>query len=150
MALTPPGKRLYVEIKCGKEILPELVRTLEQSKQSPEQTVLISFDSDVLHAVKKRLPDYRVLWLRGYDPNIGIDFAFREFIKKCREDGLDGVDLNFQWVREANQIRELKNAGLKVLAWTVDDPEIARRLVACGVEGITTNRPGWMKAELAR
>jgi glycerophosphoryl diester phosphodiesterase len=42
----------------------------------------------------------------------------------------------------------LKDAGLKVYVWTVDSPVQARRLVKAGVDGITTNRPGWLREKL--
>jgi len=31
----------------------------------------------------------------------------------------------------------------------VDDPTVARPEVAAGVDGITTNRPGWLRQQLA-
>ena len=45
-------------------------------------------------------------------------------------------------------VREVKSVGLKLAAWTVDDPEVARRLIAAGVESITTNKPGWLREQL--
>jgi glycerophosphoryl diester phosphodiesterase len=35
----------------------------------------------------------------------------------------------------------LRERGARLLAWTVDDSRLARRLVACGVHGIVTNHP---------
>jgi glycerophosphoryl diester phosphodiesterase len=34
--------------------------------------------------------------------------------------------------------------------WTVDDPQVARRLRAWGVDTCITNRPGMLRAELDR
>jgi glycerophosphoryl diester phosphodiesterase len=40
--------------------------------------------------------------------------------------------------------------GWNVVAWTVDDVDDARKLRAMGVDAIITNRPGALRAELAR
>ncbi len=46
-------------------------------------------------------------------------------------------------------VRKVHAAGLKLYTWTVDDPVVARNLAAVGVNGITTNRPGWLREQLA-
>ena len=45
-------------------------------------------------------------------------------------------------------IETVKNAGLKAYAWTVDDEGAAKHLIQCGIEGITTNRPAWLRQRL--
>ena len=61
---------------------------------------------------------------------------------------LDGVDLDTRGPITAELVSKLKAAGLGVGVWTVDSPQRARELIAAGVEGITTNRPGWLRSEL--
>ncbi len=39
------------------------------------------------------------------------------------------------------RIQQLQEAGLRVFAWTVDDPVIQQRLLAWGLDGIISNRP---------
>jgi glycerophosphoryl diester phosphodiesterase len=46
-------------------------------------------------------------------------------------------------------IDEIKRAGLKTYIWTVDSPAKAKRLIDAGVDGITTNRPGWLREQLS-
>jgi glycerophosphoryl diester phosphodiesterase len=41
-----------------------------------------------------------------------------------------------------------RGAGLVLAAWTVDEPEIARRLTDLGVEVVVSDRPGYLAAEL--
>jgi len=148
LALIPPGKRLYIEVKCGREIVPELVCALERAGKPGREVSIISFDWDLLRELKKQIPQYEAFWIRGYDANIGIEEAYREFIKRCRDADLDGIDLSHAWPLDARWMKEFREAGLKVLAWTVDDPVVARRLTELGVDGITTNRPGWLRDQL--
>ncbi len=45
-------------------------------------------------------------------------------------------------------IQSVKNSGLKIYTWTVDDPERAKQLYLDGIDGITTNRASWLKHKL--
>jgi glycerophosphoryl diester phosphodiesterase len=40
--------------------------------------------------------------------------------------------------------------GLQVLVWTVDDPDLMRKLIAGGVDGIMTNYPDRLREVLGR
>ncbi|MEU4230875.1 glycerophosphodiester phosphodiesterase family protein [Nonomuraea sp. NPDC026600] len=44
-------------------------------------------------------------------------------------------DLSAQYVRRVHSL------GMAVFAWTVDNPDVMRRLIAYGVDGIITNKP---------
>src|SRR5439155_11791694 len=57
LASIPNGKRLFIEIKCGPEAVPALVKAIERAGKSPRQTVIISFNGDALAAAKQKLPD---------------------------------------------------------------------------------------------
>ena len=46
-------------------------------------------------------------------------------------------------------VRRWHASGRQVAVWTVDDPEVARRLRAWGVDTCITNRPGALRAALA-
>lgn len=47
-------------------------------------------------------------------------------------------------------VREAQALGLKVLPWTVNDPELMDRLVGWGVDGIITDHPERLREVLAR
>jgi glycerophosphoryl diester phosphodiesterase len=61
----------------------------------------------------------------------------------------DGLDVHYAGVTE-EFVRAVKAGGQKLYVWTVDDPEEARRLVKLGVNGITTNRPDWLREQLKK
>ena len=148
LALKPEGKRMYIEVKCGTEIIPELINTLQRAQRPMKDIAIISFDLAVLQEAKKKIPQVSALWLRAYDPNVETSAAYREFIRCCREAKLDGLDLEYKWPLDEKWMKEFRNAGLKILAWTVDDPEVARQLVTLGADGITTNRSRWLRGQL--
>jgi glycerophosphoryl diester phosphodiesterase len=45
-------------------------------------------------------------------------------------------------------VEAVHRSGLKMFAWTVDDPADAARLIECGIDGITSNRPAWLREQL--
>ncbi|MBB06738.1 MAG: glycerophosphodiester phosphodiesterase, partial [Roseibacillus sp.] len=56
LATVPPGKKIYIEIKCGPEIVPALLRVVSNSGLKNEQIVIISFNEMVVKSVKKERP----------------------------------------------------------------------------------------------
>jgi len=150
LPLTPPGKRLYIEVKTGPEIVPALARVIGRCPLARDQVRFISFGPEPLRGLKERFPECEVFWLRAYDPSLAAREALPALIGDCCREGFDGVDLHHAWPLDARWMRRLREAGRKVISWTVDDPLIARRLVELGVDGITTNRPDWLAGKLRR
>ena len=66
-----------------------------------------------------------------------VEEATEEEIQFMIDNKLD-ADLRWDCVRK-KLVERLHNAGLKVNCWTVDDPAWAEKLVAMGVDYITTN-----------
>lgn len=138
----PAGKRLFIEIKCGVEALGPLARILEG--RPPERFAIIAFSYDTLAKAKKQHPAIPAYWLAGYKAETKVE----DLIAKAKAGGFDGLDLNHQFPIDAAFVKRVKDAGLKLYTWTVNDPEIARRQAAAGVDGITTDRPGWLRERL--
>ena len=64
LATVPAGKKVYIEVKCGPEIIPELVRTLKGSKLTPAcQTPVISFKAEVILAIKQAYAAVPAYWI---------------------------------------------------------------------------------------
>jgi len=51
---------------------------------------------------------------------------------------------------DADLVREAHACGCRVIAWTVNDPDHARALIALGVDGLCTDIPGALRAALMR
>ena len=152
LALVPPGKRLFIEIKCQSEILPPLAQAFSESKLTAGQTPIITFHYDVARDAKKAFPDREVYWLYGWakDKQTGEFPKIDDLIEKAKAAGLDGLDLHWQFPIDRAFVKQVHAAGLKLYTWTVDDPAVAQAEAVAGVDGITTNRPGWLREQLAK
>lgn len=151
IATVPTGKRLFIEIKCGPEILPELERVLTATGFKTEQTVIIGFGYDTVVAAKKRFPRVPVHWLSSFkkNPDTGaVTPGVDELIRKARAGGLSGLDVDHKGPVDAEFVRQVKAAGLECHVWTVNDPVAARRLKAAGVDSITTDRPRFLREQM--
>ncbi|MCC6547938.1 glycerophosphodiester phosphodiesterase [Candidatus Sumerlaeota bacterium] len=147
----PPGKKLYLEIKSTKEIVPFLKTIVEESGKR-KQVVLIAFDKKTLLAAKAALPGVHTKWLidsprdakgkRG----LAIDPAFAAQAKAA---GFDGLNVSHLGVTP-ELVKAANDAGQELHVWTVDNPQRARLLVEMGVVGITTNAPDVMLKEFGR
>lgn len=138
----PAGKTLVVEVKCGVEVIPPLVRMMEKCTKK-EQIVFIAFDWKTMVEVKKTFPANKCYWLSASKSGLS------KKIIEAAENGLDGVNLHYSIIDE-EVVKLAKENKLEVLAWTVDDPAEAKRLLNLGVTKITTNRPDWLKEELGK
>lgn len=153
VATIPDGKRLFIEIKCGPEIVPILKSDLKSAGKKPEQTAVISFSHEVVTAVKRELPKLKVFWIVGLKRKAKVGPwtpSLDEIIKKSKAAKVDGVDLSAQSVIDAKYIAKTKAAHLEFYVWTVNSAKEAERLRKAGVDGITTDRPGWLKEQLGK
>lgn len=146
----PPRKKLYVEIKSGPETVPFLEQAIHASGKQA-QIVIIGFDLDTVALAKERMPRIPVYWLKSTEKEkmsrkyIPHDASL---IQTAKDKGLDGLNVHFAGVTE-EFARAVRASGLGLYVWTVDDPAEARRLAGLKVDGITTNRPAWLREQLA-
>ena len=145
----PANRKLFIEIKCGQEILPYLEKVINDSGKR-RQVVIIAFNFDTIVAAKKQMPDIPMYWLNGTKKDKETDeFIYHDvgLVEKARKNGLDGLNMHYGGVTQ-ELVDTAKAAGLKFYVWTTDDLNAAQRMINLGVDGITTNRPGWMKEQL--
>ncbi len=147
----PRGKRLFVEIKCGPEIMPELKTTLKRAQLCPEQVTLIGLELKTMSALKKQFARHEVCWVcdmeRGSEKDTwepGVD----EMAARALQSGMDGLDVSACQGVDKTFVRKVQAEGMKLDVCTVNDPAEARRLCQAGVDGITTDRPQWLRTKL--
>lgn len=88
--------------------------------------------------VKKLAPEIPVFWDRPADNDIDED------IRIAKERGFESLVINFQGIT-ADKVSKVKSAGLEVGAWTVNEPEMMKKLLAIGVQRIYTDEPAKLK-----
>ena len=145
----PDDRRLFIEIKCGAEILPELGHIFRRCGRPASQLVIIGFDYKTVKAAKAKFPEVEVNWLVASPGRIKKTARLQQLVEKAWSAKLDGLDLGSRFRISPEFVETLHSFDLKVYTWTVDNPVLARRQAASGVDGITTNRPGWLREQLA-
>lgn len=149
LAIIPDGKRLFIEIKCGPEVLPELARVLKASGKKDAQLVIIGFSYETMKLAAERFPNLTTLWIVGpKKEGQGMNPTAEELVAKAKAAKLSGLDLGSGFAIDGAFVARVKQAGLQLHVWTVDDAKVAQKLAALGVDGITTNRPGWLREQL--
>ncbi len=149
LGIIPEGKKLIIEVKCGPEIVDEFERVLKKSGKKPSQTPVISFNYEAAKAVKARMPELEVSFLAAADSKTKVYPAIEGLIAQAKAANLDGLDLQYGFPIDKAFVKKVHDAGLKLYTWTVDDPEIARKEMEAGVDGITTNRPEWLRQQVS-
>ena len=148
-ATVPRGKKIFIEIKCGPEILDPLLRELASSGLSHDQVIVICFDSALLKSLKERDPKWRTGWLCSF---------------KKRDDGTPRLAPGrvMKTLREINALAlmsgegevgkdlldTIRTAGIEHYVWTINDPNLATTYRSQGADAIITDVPAEMRAAL--
>ncbi|MFT5632377.1 MAG: glycerophosphoryl diester phosphodiesterase [Rubritalea sp.] len=146
LASIPEGKKIFIEVKSGREIVPQLLKDIKKSKLSNDQLVIICFDSDVLLEIRSRVPELKVSWLVNFkkdkegniSPDMGVAFKILEVLKA------DGISTSKRFVGE-EFIKRAQSLGYEHHIWTIDDIPTARQYRQWGSQSITTNFPAKMR-----
>lgn len=137
--IIPKGKQLVIEIKSNKELVPLLKEAIEKSGKM-KQCIIISFDFDALAEAKAALPKIPVYYLSS---KVTTN-SFTDLLKRLHENNIDGLNLNSATITP--ELATLcKQNHVQLLSWTIDDVELAKKLIGLGVTGITTNKPKEMR-----
>ena len=139
-ATVPKGKKIFVEVKCGPEIIPALTKEIDRSGLTHDQIVLICFKPEVIREFKKARPNHKAYWLCVIGKKKGVLTPSLESLFDTLKDcGANGLDSHFSIPSEYSMA--VLKAGYEWHAWTVNDPSKARDLKKRGIYSITTDRP---------
>jgi glycerophosphoryl diester phosphodiesterase len=138
----PDGKKIYIEIKTGPEIVQPLLEEIRKSGLQDEQIVVISFSPNVVHAIKTSAPQFKAFLLSGLkkDESGKIDPSVEHVLDLLQRIGADGFSSTLN-VIDQSFIQHIMDAGYEHHVWTVNDLETARRFKEWGTKSITTDVP---------
>ena len=148
-ATVPRGKKIFIEIKCGSEIIDPLLRELASSGLTHDQVIVICFDSAVLKSLKERDPKWQTAWLCSFEKraNGKPPQASARILKTLKEmkalalmSGGGDVDKDL--------LDQIRTAGIEHYVWTINDPKLAAAYRAQGADAIITDVPAEMRAAL--
>ncbi len=147
----PTNKKLIIEIKSSREILPHLKNDIENSKLETNQIEFISFDYLTIVETKKLFPKNKALYLADLDYTWYtrlISPSVNTLIKKVKLGKLDGLNVWAGKLLTEKFAQKVKSAGLFLYVWTVNNPVHAQKLTDWGINAITTDRAEWLKEQL--
>ena len=148
----PSNKYLFIEIKCGIEIIPYLKIVLGQSHIDSDQIKLIGFGLAKMSVIKNNFPEYEVfLNKRIHGGKIFPGKSLWDnLILKLKLNALDGLNVSYTKVLNSEVIEKFKFNKLKIFVWTINDSDAALQLKYLGVDGIMSDRSGWIRNQLSR
>jgi len=133
--------KLNIEFK-GKNLLlvPKVINLLKEEGFIKE-AILSSFNYSFLEEAKR------------FDPRITTGLLFATPAQRGKSfpywKGTDLILPRYNMVTK-NLVEKIHSKDLKVIAWTVDEPEKIKRLIDLGVDGIASNYPGLLTKALTK
>ena len=150
--LLPKERILFLEVKCGPEIVPYLEKLFRDRGMPAAQVTLISYDKEVIRRYKTALPDFPAFWITKFKRQLGVtgklNPSAEEIIATLQDIGADGLDCNADPRLGPEFAEKLRAASFSFHVWTVNDVQTARKFIGLGVNSITTDRPGWLREQL--
>jgi len=148
------GRRMNIEIKQKRPLIVKpFLDLIQRYGVRAENLLIASFHTAVLKEFRKECERRSLAiatsastweWVRYYFGNYLLHIPYRPHTEALQmRERLIGF-----WLLTRGFIRKAHNAGLKVHAWTVDDPKDMQRAIDNGIDGIITDFPSTLRAIL--
>ncbi len=138
-----PAVRFSIEIKSRPEFegiyhppvedyalaLYEVVKSF----QLLDRTAIQSFDPRALEAIRRIDPEVATVWLIDNEMSWADNLARLTFKP-------DIYSPDYRWV-DLKLVKQLRERGIKLIAWTVNEADSMRQLISWGVDGFITDYP---------
>jgi glycerophosphoryl diester phosphodiesterase len=130
-----------------------------------DRSTILSFDWRTLAVVQREAPEIGTVYLtaqQSWLDNIGADkpegsawtsgiqYKAHGSVPKMIRAARGRIWSAYYGDLDSAKVKEAKELGLQVLAWTVNSPVDIARMLDLGVDGIVSDRPDLVRAELER
>ncbi|MBE9221443.1 glycerophosphodiester phosphodiesterase [Cyanobacterium stanieri LEGE 03274] len=142
LAILPPEKKFFLEIKSNSEIVPYLLKILKNSNINLNQLVIISFNSRNLQYIKQEMPELKTILLLSLKTINSIklsNFLAEKLLKKLAKIKADGISTSVSHFLTKHYIYQFISKGYEYHLWTIDNKKTAEQFIKIGVNSITTN-----------
>ena len=140
---------LYVEMKCARREANALAaRVVEfvRARSLTQCVVVKSFTLEAIKKIKRIAPEIRTAAL--FDRKLSRPISsIRGMISQAIAHGADELSLHYTLIN-SRRVEAARRQGLKVVAWTVDEPLWIKRAIPLGLHAIITNQPALARATL--
>lgn len=137
-----PLSIINIELKSPKQDAHGIVqKTLDAVARFHllDKLLISSFDPDLLLQTKQIEPNCKTALLYP-TPQNSIPYYVHPPYALVQKIGADAVHPHYAFVNPA-MVRKFHKMGVRINPWTVNALSVVRRLLACGVDGIITDRP---------
>lgn len=140
LAILPKEKKLFLEIKSDPEIIPYLLKVINNSSVNLSQLVIISFNSQNVKYIKQQMPELKTILLLSLKTLNGIkSFSPHRLLKQLANINADGISTSVSNFVNQRYIYQFTSRGYEYHLWTIDNRRIAEQFMKIGVHSITTN-----------
>ncbi len=146
----PKKKSIFIELKSGRKIIPALKEILQNTSLEFEQIKIIGFNLKTMSEAKKELPKFEVFWTRriGQEKIFFNKKGWNKIIEKAKQNNFEGLTFSYSKKLRVEIVKSIKAENLKIFVWTVNNLKKAVRLADLNIDGIMTDKAGWLKEEL--
>jgi len=141
----PDGKFLVIEIKAGPEIILPLQQLLQKHPHQEQDIQFISLCEQVMLEILTTFPGYETQRVFEFDLEKPDPHKLLAYAHQTPFHGIDlerGDYLHYGFVDAVHQLKK------KIYLWTVNDRTEAQAYQQMGIDGLTTDRPGWLRQQL--
>ncbi len=140
LAAVPPEVALFLDLKNGGKRAAELTQQGAAAADAGRRVVASSQVWNILRHVSRLLPEMETYYSIDVRSKLDLFLSVNDRDVRPR-----GVSCQHKLLTRP-LVGRLKEQGLLVVAWTVDDLDRAAELMAWGVDGITTHRVDEVRA----